>query len=127
MKLCQTSKFYHQASFVSKILRIFTLCASGILFNSNAMRIHLCKAFQPKATCKRRQQLPTLLLCWQWCANGCNNSQQRWDLQCIVGRIQPIKLWRPCVLRLRGPSNVGRAVQTDPKLLRYASVITEQK
>ena len=26
---------------------------------------------------------------------------------------------------LRGPNNVGRAVQTDPKLLRYASAITE--
>ena len=63
-----------------------------------------------EVVCKRVQQLPTI-----------------WDLQCIVGRIQPIKLWRPCVLRLRGPSNVGRAVQTDPKLLRYASVITEQK
>ena len=23
--------------------------------------------------------------CWQWCANGCDNSQQCWDLQCIVG------------------------------------------
>ena len=28
---------------------------------------------------------------------------------------------------LRGPNNVGRAVQTDPTLLRYASTITEQK
>ena len=27
----------------------------------------------------------------------------------------------------RGPNNVGRAVQTDPTLLRYASAITEQK
>ena len=34
-------------------------------------------------------------------------------------------------MQVRGPKNVGRAlgraVQTDPKLLRYASVITEQK
>ena len=29
--------------------------------------------------------------------------------------------------RVRGPNNVGRAVQTDPTLLRYASTITEQK
>ena len=64
---------------------------------------------------------------WQWCANGCNNSQQCWDLQCIVGRIQPIRLWKPCVMRMCGPNIVGRAVQTDPKLLRYASVITEQQ
>ena len=56
--------------------------------------------------CKRTQQLPTLLAqlcwellrpCWQWCVNRCNNSQQCWDLQCLVGRKQPIRLWRPCV------------------------------
>ena len=83
------------------------------------------------AACKRAQQLPTcwelLRLCWHWCANGCNNSQQCWDLQCIVGRIQPISLCKPCVMSVRGPNNVGRAVQTDPTLLRYASAITEQK
>ena len=65
--------------------------------------------------------------CWQWCANGCNNSQQCWDLQCIVGRIQPISLCKPCVMSVRGPNNVGRAVQTDPTLLRYALAITERK
>ena len=90
-----------------------------------------------KAAYKREQQLPTLLhqqcwellrICWQWSANGCNNnSQQVWDLQCIVGRIQPISLCNPCVMSVRGPNNVGRAVQTDPTLLRYASAITEQK
>ena len=53
-------------------------------------------------------------------------SQQCWDLQCIVGRIQPISLCKPCVISVRGPNNVGRAVQTDPTLLRYASAITEQ-
>ena len=87
-------------------------------------------------TCKGRSELPTLLAqqcwellrpCWQLCANGCNHSQQCWDLQCIVGRIQPISLCKPCVMSVRGPNNVGRAVQTDPTLLRYASVITEQK
>ena len=30
-------------------------------------------------------------------------------------------------MSMRGPNNVGRAVQTDPTLLRYASAITEQK
>ena len=50
-----------------------------------------------------------------------------WDLQCVVGRIQPISLCKPCVMSVRGPNNVGRAVQTDPTLLRYASAITEQK
>ena len=53
----------------------------------------------------------------QWRANGCNNFQQCWDLQCIVGRIQPIiSLCKPCVMSVRGPNNVGRAVQTFRKL-----------
>ena len=29
-------------------------------------------------------------------------------------------------MSVRGPNNVGRAVQTDPTLLRYASAITGQ-
>ena len=84
---------------------------------------------QTDATTLLRQQCWELLLgaCWQWCANECNNSQQCWDLQCIVGTIQPISLCKPCVMSLRGPNNVGRAVQTDPTLLRYASAIREQK
>jgi len=64
-------------------------------------------------------------------ANGCNNSQQCWGLQSIVGRIQPISLCKPCVMRVRGPNNVGGAeggaVQTDSTLLHYGSAITEQK
>ena len=28
-----------------------------------------------------------------------------------MGRIQPVGLWRPCVMRVRGPNNVGRAVK----------------
>ena len=89
-----------------------------------------------RAECKRTQQLPTLMrqqcwellrVCWQWCANGCNNSQQCWDLQCIVGRIQPMSLCKACVLSVRGPNNVGRVVQTDPRLLCYVSAITEEK
>ena len=62
----------------------------------------------------------------QHCANGCNNSQQCWELQCIMGRIQPIRLWRPCVTHVRVPNNFGKAVQTAPTLLRYASAIMEQ-
>ena len=30
-------------------------------------------------------------------------------------------------MSVRGPNNVGRAVQMDPTLLRYASAITERK
>ena len=68
-----------------------------------------------------------LRACWQWCANGCNNFEQVWDLQCIVGRMQPLSPCNLCVMSVREPSNVGRAVLTDPTLLRYASAITEQK
>ena len=34
-------------------------------------------------------------------------------MQCIVGRIQPIILWRPGVMRMRGPNSFERAVQTQ--------------
>ena len=44
-----------------------------------------------------------------------------------MGRIQTISLCKPYVMSVRGPNNVGRAVQTDLTLLRYASAITEQK
>ena len=76
--------------------------------------------------CKRAQQLLTLLhpqcwellrACWHLCANGCNNSQQ------VAGR----SLCNPFVMSVRGPNNVGRAVQMDPTLLCYASAIMEQK
>ena len=30
-------------------------------------------------------------------------------------------------MRVRGPNNVGRAVEIDPTLLRYTLAITEQK
>jgi len=36
-------------------------------------------------------------------------------------------LCKPRVMRVRGPNNVGRVVQTDPTLLHYASAIMEQK
>ena len=98
----------------------------------------MCKLIReiPKTACKRTQQLPTLLrqqcwgllrACWQRWANGCNNSQLCSDLQCIVGRVQPISLCKPYVMSVRGPNNVRRVVLTNPTLLRYASAITEQK
>ena len=43
------------------------------------------------------------------------------------GKVQPISLFKPCIMSVRGPNNFGRAVQTDPTLLRYASAMTEQK
>ena len=45
----------------------------------------------------------------------------------IAGRIQPIRIRKPCVMCVRGPNNVGRAVRMDATLLHYTSVITEQK
>ena len=32
--------------------------------------------------------------------------QRCWHPQCILGRIQPIRLWRPCVMIVRGPSKL---------------------
>ena len=60
--------------------------------------------------CKRMQQLPTML-----------------GPAVYRRKIQSIRLSRPFVMRVRGPTNIGRAVQTDPTLLRYGSAITEQK
>ena len=63
----------------------------------------------------------------EWCAN---NFRQRWDLQCIVGRIQPLIKTLETMSNARSwPQQCWkrRAVQTDPTLLRYASAITEQK
>ena len=60
--------------------------------------------------CKRMQQLPTML----------GPALHR-------GKDKPISLCKPCIMSVRGPNNVGRAVQTDPTLLRYASAIMEQK
>ena len=54
----------------------------------------------------RTQQLPKLL------------AQQCWEL---------LRLCNPFVMSVRGPYNVGRAVQTDPILVRYVSAITKQK
>ena len=61
------------------------------------------------------------------CANRHNNSEQCRDLQWIVGRIQLIRLCKPCVMPRCGPNNFGRAEQTDPTLLCHALVIMEQK
>ena len=44
-----------------------------------------------------------------------------------MGRIQPISLCKPCVMSMRSPNSVGKAVQTNSTLFRYASAITEQK
>ena len=45
----------------------------------------------------------------------------------MVGKIQPLSLCKPCVMSVRGPTNVGRAVRTHSTLLRNASTIKEQK
>ena len=52
----------------------------------------------------------------------CKRMQQLPNLQSIVGRIRKL-----CVMSVRGPNNVGRTVQTDPTLLRYASAIKKKK
>ena len=68
-----------------------------------------------------------LPLCWQNCANRWNNSQQRWDLQCIMERIQSTRFWRPSGMHVCGLKEVGRAVQKVLNLWPYTLAITEQK
>ena len=41
------------------------------------------------------------------------------------GKDTTVSLCKPSVMNVRGPNNVGRAVQTGPALLRYAAAITE--
>ena len=60
--------------------------------------------------CKRMQQPPTSL--GPAVHRGKNTTR--------------VSLYNPCVMSVRGSNNVGRAVQTDPTLLCYASAITEQ-
>ena len=45
-----------------------------------------------------------------------------WDLHCIVGRIWPRRLRRPFVIRVRDPSTAGGAVQTDHYILRQSLI-----
>ena len=52
-------------------------------------------------------------------ANGRNNSPQCWtnDVETCSASWEGYNrywLWRPCVISMRVPSNVGRAVRTDP-------------
>ena len=55
---------------------------------------------QIKSTLLAQQCWELPRLCWLCCANECTKFQQYWDLQWILGRIQPIRLWRPCVMRV---------------------------
>ena len=91
---------------------------------------------RPYAACKRTQQLPTLLRqqcwellgeCWQWCANRCNNFQQCWDLHCIVGRIQPISLCKPCVVACAAPMMLEELCKRIQHCCATLRAITEQK
>ena len=86
-----------------------------------------------QAKCKLTQQLLTLLgqqsckllcPCWQWCANACSN----------IGTCSPLREGcnpydfgdHDMVMRMHGPYNVKRAVQMDPTLLHFTSVISWQ-
>ena len=82
-----------------------------VQYNKDRLRKILWSLLKEKAVNLKlhanRQQLPTLLgqqcwellcLCWQWCANGCNNSQQCWPF-------------------MRGPSRKVIALLTSPKVI----------
>ena len=80
------------------------LCTKTNLWELNSFRMLGSVQTQQLPTLLRQQCWKLLRACWQWCANGCNNSQQCWYL----GRIQPISLCKPCVMSVRGPNIVGR-------------------
>ena len=64
------------------------------------------------------------------CKCGCNNSQQRWPIARVGLSREVVALLsprRPCVMHVRGPSNVEKAAKMVPTLLCYFAVITEQK
>ena len=70
-------------------------------------------AFVLAVVCKRMQQFPAML------------AYQRVGLSREV--IVLLSIRRSCVMIVPGPKNVGKAVETDPTLLLYASAIMEQK
>ena len=87
------------------------------------------------ATCKRRQQLPTMLGVVASVLAVVYKQTQRlptiWGPAVHRGEDTTnttLETWiRQPYWRVHGPNNVVRAVQTSPTLLRYTSSITEQK
>ena len=85
-----------------------------------------------KATCKRTQQLPILFarqyweLLWQCWWVVCKQLQTLLGPAVHRGKDTTHKTLET-MCNARAWPHVGRAVQTDPTLLRYASAITEQK
>ena len=64
------------------------------------------------------------------CKCACNNSEQRWPITRVGlsrGVVALLSPRRPCVMYVRGPSNVEKAAKMAPTLLCYFAVITEQK
>ena len=60
-----------------------------------------------KLRAKWTQQLPTLL------GHEVHGGKDKTNKTLLTPR-------RPCVMRVRGPNNAGRAVHMNPALLRYA-------
>ena len=71
---------------------------------------------------KRKLQSILSINRWKLRAKGRNVSQHCWDLERIVERIQSIRLCKPCIMCVRGPNDVGRAVQTDLTSWSYESM-----
>ena len=92
--------------------RALASLASSPMFSKRTKRKikqRLCTGYRHnKATCKRMQQLPTML-------------------RPAVQRRKNTTNETLSVNHVSGPNNVGSAVQLDPTLLRYPSAITEQK
>ena len=108
--------------------RPFINCVHFIYARKNyaGVEFHLSLTEVSKAMNKRTHQLPKLLrVVASVLAVMCKRMEQlskMMDLQCIVGRIQLIRLWRPWVLRVRGPNNVQedlyKRIQHFPVTLR---------
>ena len=65
-----------------------------------------CVLFGPTQTFRPKRMLKVIIL---YRMKGTPNNVL--NLQRSVGRIQPIRLSRPCVMCVRGPKNVRRSVQ----------------
>ena len=71
---------------------------------------------------KRKLQSILSINRWKLRAKGRNVSQHCCGLERIVERIQSIRLCKPCIMCVRGPNDVGRAVQTDLTSWSYESM-----
>ena len=80
--------------FEMKIVRLLKVVSTVQPYSlNNMLKFWLSFMRLNSQRCCAKNCWELLRQCWQWCANGCDNYQQCWDLQCIMGRIQSKRLW----------------------------------